>query len=76
MVYLCLSCLVTSFISCNMKINAVLFFVYFKILISILKTLTDIFRLKQCVTSHRIDLFFTAMSKNFLASLHSPYLLK
>ena len=76
MVYLCLSCLVTSFISCNMKINAVLFSVYFKILISILKILTDIFRLKQCVTSHRIDLFFTAMSKNFLASLCSPYLLK
>ena len=76
MVYLCLSCLVTSFISCNMKINAVLFSVYFKILISILKILTDIFRLKQCVTSHRSDLFFTAMSKNFLASLCSPYLLK
>ena len=76
MVYLCLSCLVISFISCNMKINAVLFSVYFKILISILKILTDIFRLKQCVTSHRIDLFFTAMSKNFLASLCSPYLLK
>ena len=76
MVYLCLSCFVTSFISCNMKINAVLFSVYFKILISILKILTNIFRLKQCVTSHRSDLFFTAMSKNFLASLCSPYLLK
>ena len=76
MVYLCLSCLVTSFISCNMKINAVLFSVYFKILISILKILTDIFRLKQCVTSHRSDLFFTAMSKHFLASLCLPYLLK
>ena len=62
--------------SCNMKINAVLFSVYFKILISIFKILTDIFRLKQCVTSHRSDLFFTAISKKFLASLCSPYLLK
>ena len=74
MVYLCLSCLVTSFISCNMKINAVLFSVYFKILISILKILTDIFRLKQCVTIHTIDLFFTTHVIKFLASLRSAYL--
>ena len=33
-------------------------------------------RLKQCVTSHIIDLFFSTMSKKFLASLRSPYLLK
>ena len=78
MVYPCLSCLVTSFISCNMKINAVLFSVYFKILISILKILTDIFRLKQCVTSHRIDLFFTTHVIKFfsLTSLGNPQVIQ
>ena len=34
------------------------------------------FRLKQCVTSHIIHIFSSTMSKKFLASLHSPYLLK
>ena len=61
-----------------MKINAVLFSVYFKILISILKILTDIFRLKQCVTSHIIDLFFTTHVIKFfsLALLGIPQVIK